>query len=287
MNLERQECKEIDVNLLKEGNYGIQFEAKKKENNYIEWLAKSMKRKVLEPLIVAGASEGSQEYEVIHGNKRLQAARLAGLERLPCKVIPPTTTSYDRRIINSVENANRKDISVRQRSEYVQKLWRAIYDEDVDKFGPDYGGDIEGAMVVELGWETHRLFRYMNFERELSYELQKIVENESDIDRIWDILSSGVSEESIPDIMRTLRQQNLDTKTVDYLIRLMGKDRELSIEEAIEEIRASGRGTKVTITIDAKLNTALTEAVIKQNCTKQEYVKEATVRRLTAEALPS
>ncbi|MBQ3063442.1 MAG: ParB/RepB/Spo0J family partition protein [Clostridia bacterium] len=63
----------------------------KNEQNHIIRLAASIKKYgILEPLAVkaAGNSPGFPTYELVDGERRFRAAAIAGVERLPCTVLP-------------------------------------------------------------------------------------------------------------------------------------------------------------------------------------------------------
>ena len=64
-----------------------------------------MKNKVLQPLVVVEVDDKGL-YEVVHGTKRLQASRLAGLKTLPCKIVamPKDHPKENLRFLNLKEN---------------------------------------------------------------------------------------------------------------------------------------------------------------------------------------
>ena len=75
---------------------------------------------VIQPLTVRKISGNS--YELIAGERRLQAARLAQLERVPC--IITEIDSEDSAVIALVENIQRQDLSFFEEALAIQKLMR-------------------------------------------------------------------------------------------------------------------------------------------------------------------
>ncbi len=72
---------------------------------------------VLQPLIVRRAGNG---YELVAGERRLRAARLAGLERVPVIVRP--FSSRDMMEIALIENLQREDLNPMEEAEAYQRL---------------------------------------------------------------------------------------------------------------------------------------------------------------------
>jgi ParB/RepB/Spo0J family partition protein len=73
---------------------------------------------VLQPILVTPVGD---RFEVIAGNRRLQAARMLGLERIPATVRSDVDESR-RLIVNLVENAQRVDLSPIERIASVRQL---------------------------------------------------------------------------------------------------------------------------------------------------------------------
>jgi two-component system KDP operon response regulator KdpE len=73
---------------------------------------------VLEPILVVPVGD---RYEVVAGNRRLQAARLAGLDRIPA-IVRPDLDERRRLLVNLVENAQRVDLNPSERVGVVRQL---------------------------------------------------------------------------------------------------------------------------------------------------------------------
>src|SRR5579864_448136 len=73
---------------------------------------------VLEPILVISVGD---RYEVVAGNRRLQAAKLAGLDRIPA-VIRTEVDEHSRLLVNLVENAQRAELRPSERIAAVHQL---------------------------------------------------------------------------------------------------------------------------------------------------------------------
>ncbi|MEM4345676.1 MAG: ParB/RepB/Spo0J family partition protein [Candidatus Caldarchaeum sp.] len=85
---------------------------------------------LLHPLVVAAVDDGS--YRLLAGHRRLEACKNLGWKEVPCHVFPSSLTSLQRRIIELIENFDRKDLTwqeeVRLRAE-IDRLQKEVYGE--------------------------------------------------------------------------------------------------------------------------------------------------------------
>lgn len=94
---------------------------KEMEVEALRQLAASISDKgVLQPLLVRRI-EGTGGYELIAGERRLQAARLAGLEKVPV-VIKDDTTKADRLELAIIENIQRQNLNALEEAEAFERL---------------------------------------------------------------------------------------------------------------------------------------------------------------------
>jgi ParB family chromosome partitioning protein len=86
-------------------------------------LASSIKEKgVLQPLLVR-KKEGGDGYELIAGERRLQAAKLAGLTEVPV-IVKDDTSKSDRLELAIIENIQRQDLNALEEAEAYARLMK-------------------------------------------------------------------------------------------------------------------------------------------------------------------
>ena len=89
------------------------------DDNRLRELAESISQHgVLEPILVIAVGD---RYEVVAGNRRLHAARLAGLDRVPA-VVRTEVDERSRLLVSLVENAQRAELRPSERIGAVHQL---------------------------------------------------------------------------------------------------------------------------------------------------------------------
>lgn len=115
MNQNQEQLYQIDINLLQPNPLQPRGLIDK---NTIRELAQSIRTQgMLQPLVVAKTPAG---YQIIAGERRWHAARLAGLDKVP--VILKTTTTRGMLEMAIVENLQREDLTPLERAEAYSKL---------------------------------------------------------------------------------------------------------------------------------------------------------------------
>jgi len=107
---------------------------KEMESDSLQQLAASIKEKgVLQPLLVR-KKENGEGYELIAGERRLQASRIAGLERVPV-VVKSDTTKSDRLELAIIENIQRQNLNPLEEADAYGRLMQEFghTQEDVAK----------------------------------------------------------------------------------------------------------------------------------------------------------
>ncbi len=108
----------IPIEKIKPNRY--QPRNKFKEENLAE-LANSIKeRGLLQPLVIS-TSAIPGEYELLAGERRLRAAKLAGLSEVPV-LIRPEVSEQERLQISLIENLQREDLNPIEEAQAYQKL---------------------------------------------------------------------------------------------------------------------------------------------------------------------
>ncbi|HEY3250418.1 MAG TPA: ParB/RepB/Spo0J family partition protein [Ignavibacteria bacterium] len=107
----------INVNSIK----GNPFQPRKEfDENELKELADSIKQKgIIQAITVRKADDGS--YELLSGERRLRASKLAGLEKIPAYVME-VTSKEDLLEIALIENIQRQDLNALEVAEGYQRL---------------------------------------------------------------------------------------------------------------------------------------------------------------------
>lgn len=94
---------------------------KQVDDGALEQLAESIREQgVLLPLVVRRLAEQEERYEIIAGERRWRAARLAGLEKVP--VLVKDVSPQDQLELALVENIQRQDLNPLEEAEAYQRL---------------------------------------------------------------------------------------------------------------------------------------------------------------------
>ncbi len=107
----------------------------RKEFGDLSEMVSSVKEKgILEPILVRQREEGG--YEIIAGERRFQAAKLSGLQRVPCVEVDVDTRGMLE--ISLIENLQRRDLTSFEEADAIQRLseqFRYTHEEIARKLG--------------------------------------------------------------------------------------------------------------------------------------------------------
>ena len=117
-NKTQRSIKEVNVKKIKPGRFQPRSNF---DNQKLDELTKSIKKQgVLSPILVR--EFGFNEYEVIAGERRLRASKMAGLETIPCLV--DQKKDQDALISALVENLQREDLNPVEEAMGLDRLKR-------------------------------------------------------------------------------------------------------------------------------------------------------------------
>jgi ParB family chromosome partitioning protein len=193
---------------------------------------------VLQPLIVTVGDKAGQ-YILIAGERRLQAARLAGLASIP--VIVRQATDQQRLELAIIENVQRSDLSALEEAEAYRQLA-----EDFDLSHEEIAGRVGKSRVAVTN--TLRLLKLPDSVKNALIE-GRISEGHA---RALLALPSAEAQSAA---LRTVVAQELNVRQTEQLVRKLGGQKPApkvkpalppDIAELEERLRAS-LGTKVTL----------------------------------------
>ena len=122
------------------------------EPESLRQLAASIKEKgVLQPLLVR-KKEKSEGYELIAGERRLQAAKLAGLEEVPV-IVKSDTSKADRLELAIIENIQRQNLNALEEAEAYARLMQEFghtQEEVAQKVGKERSTIANTLRLIQL-----------------------------------------------------------------------------------------------------------------------------------------
>lgn len=154
----------------------------------LEHLAETIREHgVRQPLSVVKSEEYEGKYEVVSGERRLRASKIAGLEKVPCIILDPASRSEE---IALIENVQRSDLHPIELARGLKKL--------VDSYG--WGGQTE--IEKKLGIPTSRISEAVKL-LELSEEVQNLAieKNFTGREKLQGLLKLQTNEERISKIL--------------------------------------------------------------------------------------
>ncbi|HAM50290.1 MAG TPA: hypothetical protein DCP92_06200 [Nitrospiraceae bacterium] len=134
----------------------------------LKTLAESIRvRGMLQPVLVRRVSASPLKYEVIAGERRLRAARIAGLSSIPV-IVKDAASDIEMRIVALSENLQREDLTVVEKTKAIGQLFNDL--ESIEK------------IAAELGLCQRIVERYMKIYRVIyaSPALSSVFERQAD-----------------------------------------------------------------------------------------------------------
>jgi ParB family chromosome partitioning protein len=171
-------------------------------------LADSISQKgVIQAITVRKA--GDRNYELIAGERRLRAARLAGLEKIPAFIID-VSSKEDLLEISLIENIQRKDLNAIEVAEGYQRLideCRLTQEQVSEKVGKSRSAVTNYLRMLKLPDEIKQSIQ----KGEISEgHARAILSADSDVDRllIWKkILGENLSVRKVEELTKKLKKE--------------------------------------------------------------------------------
>jgi hypothetical protein len=193
----------------------VRFEKEKPESPELEEFINSIKESgIIEPIIIR--PKGATKYEVVAGNRRLNAARIAKLETIPAIVRDLTDEQAIR--IAYVENIHRKNLSAIQRAKGIAAIYRLL-----------------------------------GIEKERSIQIVKAIHNEGSIKKAYmqaRIDDNNLTEEKYSEFIKAFNEIAISANNQYQSLQLICKLTE-PVQEKIEETKLPQR--KATLLTHSKL----------------------------------
>lgn len=219
----------------------------------LNMLAESIRQNgILQPLSVRKVDDG---YELISGERRLRAAKLIGLENVPCIVVD--ITERNSAVLAIVENIQRQDLSFFEEAIAIEKLidFYGMTQEDAAiKLGKAQStianklrllklSEKEMEMIAENGLtERHaRALLRLNTPEQRLYAIERISKGKLNVERaeklVEEILSDQKEKESIKKRSGAFKDIRLFINTISKAVETM---QAAGINAESQKIRSDG-----------------------------------------------
>ena len=182
-------------------------------------LADSIRRfGIIQPLCARKTDEDDiYEYELISGERRLRAARLAGLFSVPCVVIEADEQTAAE--IAIIENTARRDLNMFESAYALNRIceYHELSQADVARRISASRGAIANKMrLLELSHKEQRLILELSLSERQAVALLSIKEKEKRIAAIHGISKLGLSDEGCEEYIKKLSQSKVRPNEQPY-----------------------------------------------------------------------
>ncbi|MDD5252140.1 MAG: ParB/RepB/Spo0J family partition protein [Patescibacteria group bacterium] len=198
----------------------------------MEDLAASIKEHgIIQPLVVSARPEGG--YELVAGERRLRAAKLAGLNSVPVVVRPSVGSNQEKLVLALIENIQRADLNPIEEGSAYRKL--------VDDFG--FTQEEVAKKVGKARPTVANAIRLLDLPEEIR---QAVASGEISAGTARAIL--GLKDDAARlAYFRKIMGRKATTREAEQDVRRAGGERRDAAVEAIEDELRHRLGTKVEI----------------------------------------
>ena len=186
-----------------------------------EMVASVKEKGILEPILVRG-HEG--QYQIIAGERRYQAAKLAGLQRIPC--IEVDVDARGMLEISLIENLQRRDLTAFEEAGAIQRLcdqFRYTHGEIARKLGKSRTVITEIISLNRMPEDVQERCRQADIvSKSMLLQIVRLPTADEMNQMIDRIQADGMTREDARDYKRDQRQ----TKRRNYTYRFKPQDRD-------------------------------------------------------------
>lgn len=195
----KEQLKEIEIEKIKLNPFQMRKEV---ENSNLEELARSISEQgIIQPLIIKEQEKG--KYELITGERRLRAAKLAGLEKVPCLV--RKIEKKQQLEIALIENIQREDLNPIEEAEAYQKL--------IEKF------ELTQEMIAQrIGKSREKIANCLRLLK-LPFSIQRAIEKRRISEGHAKVILQIKSEEQKRGLLEKIIRENLSVRKTEEIIK--------------------------------------------------------------------
>ena len=205
-------------------------------------LADGIKRYgILQPLTVRRKTGGG--FELVAGERRLRAARMAGLREVPCLV--SSVSEEDSSILALIENIQRRDLNYMEEAVAMQKLIEAYgfsQEKVAEKLGKSQSAVANKLRLLKLSADCAELLLSKGLTERHARALLRIEGDEERMEALRTIIAKGYNVAQTEAYIETLLQKK-ETKAKGRKPNFIIKDVRLflnAINHSMDVMRRSG-----------------------------------------------
>ena len=205
-------------------------------------LADSIKRYgILQPLTVRRKTGGG--FELVAGERRLRAARMAGLREVPCLV--SSVSEEDSSILALIENIQRRDLNYMEEAVAMQKLIEAYgfsQEKVAEKLGKSQSAVANKLRLLKLPADCAELLLSKGLTERHARALLRIEGDEERMEALRTIIAKGYNVAQTEAYIETVLQKK-ETKAKGRKPNFIIKDVRLflnAINHSMDVMRRSG-----------------------------------------------
>jgi len=247
---------DIDVNKIKANPFQPRYEV---EESSLKGLADSIKQHgILQPLIVTKFTKDNSrgqavEYQLVAGHRRLRAAEMAGLPRVPA--IIRDSTDQQRLELALVENIQRADLNAMERAQAFRRLQEEFdltHDEIAKKVGKSREFVSNTMRLLNLPDSVQQSLRQARISEGHARSIAGIKNPAAQMALFDEIIQNNLSVRQVEQRAREIYVQAHKRQVAfDPEIKKIAQKIELALGKKVQ-IRKSGVGGRVMIDFENK-----------------------------------
>ena len=206
---------------------------------------------VLQPLIVRESGNGF--YQIVAGERRFRAAKLAGLTEVPVVVV--TTDDLTTAQLALVENVQREDLNAAEEAfayRELSEVWHMTQEEIAAKIGKSRSAVANAIRLTELPGELMELLRTGAISAGHARALLAVEDREAQLRLAETARDGGMTVRELEKAVKretekekNVAKENFDRELIDYARELENKTREALGRRV--KINAAGREKSIKI----------------------------------------
>ena len=185
-----------------------------------EMVASVREKGILEPILVRAQGEG---FQIIAGERRYQAAKLAGLKRIPC--IEVDVDARGMLEISLIENLQRRDLTAFEEAAALQRLcdqFRYTHDEIARKLGKSRTVITETLSLNKMPAEIQERCRHADIvSRSMLLQIVRLEDAQAMRELVDRIAGEGINRE---EARRFKRDEQAPRRTRNFTFRYEPED---------------------------------------------------------------